>query len=116
MKSDDLNIFPHEERRLNIFGNDVTGNRDVIILNSRIPRHLMAHHEIPARLKEMIGIYYQSNTFFLGLGCMQKFEATSKSRRQAVRFSDQPDFDPAALTNLNDYGLCHLRKLWVNVP
>ncbi len=97
MSAPDLSTFPVEVGQQSFVGEDVLGDNEVIVLNSKIHRHLMAHRSDPVKFVEMVQGYYQTNVFFFWPDPMI------------------PSPDPKALINLNDFGRENLRKLYVNL-
>ncbi len=60
----DLSTFPLEVRQPSLVSGSILGDEDVVVLNSEIPRHIMAHRSDPGKFADAVQSYYQSNTFF----------------------------------------------------
>lgn len=100
----DLSNFPFEVRQPSVVSMSISGDKDVVVLNSKIPRHLIAHRSDPAKLAGTVQAYYQSNTFLLCIGGMTKVDHETRS-----------SLDSKAPTDLNKSGIENLRKLLVKV-
>lgn len=100
----DLSTFPLEVRRPSLVSGNILGDEDVVVLNSEIPRHIMAHRSDPAKFADTVQSYYQSNPFFFCIDGIMKAGHETRS-----------NLGPKALTDLNEFGIENLNKLLVNV-